>query len=156
MRKVLCEYRLLHFIILYVVNNSAICFLIQLNKWFDITKLPTTSVLVIEIIVFVPFGDVFNCFSLLLVSILPLYSIFDIFRDLLVNNRFRLSSYDIETCTVLLNYILGSHIAIHFFHFVVASKGLASMRFFIGVTDWIIAETKSCMLYPLEFLLFSI
>ena len=117
-------------------------------------EVPIQSVLIIEVVVLVPDGHVLDCLALLLLLVLALHAVLEGLRDLLVHQSLLLAGYYIEVGVVLLDDVLGAHVAVDLLALVVAAQRLAAAGALVGVGDGVVAEAEWDGTYPLEFFLF--
>lgn len=113
------------------------------------------SVLVVEVVVLIAFGDVLDGLPLLLLGVLLLHSFFEIGWDLLLHGALGLPSYNIEAGTIFFDDVLGPDVAVDFLGLVVVAEGFSPGGLFVGVADWVVAQAGCGCTYPLELRLLS-
>ena len=112
------------------------------------------SVFIVYVVILISFGDVLHCLPLFLLLIFLFHPRFQIFWDLLVNDGFVLTCYDVEVCIILLDNVFRPYIPIYFFSFIMVLQYFSPARWFVGMVYRIVRYSWLIYNYPLEFLLF--
>jgi len=112
------------------------------------------SILVIQVVILISFGHIFDGLTLLFVFVLFLNPCFEILRNLLMNNCFVFACYYVEVCVVFLNYVFGTYETIDLFRLIIIFEYLSSVWLLIRMIDRIVADSKYLKAYPFELRLF--